>query len=118
MAAAVGSRAIGKESYELKISRTGWRHITNKSRKERVHLSLKLLPIARKILERSYDIKPIMLRSNETHTTWDSRTVHIGFRARVEIEGHERKVQVVLKWYKNIQYEKDKIWFYSVHIVK
>lgn len=109
---------INDKSYELKVSRTGWRHITNKSRKERVHLSLKLLPIARKILERT-DIRPIMLRSKEMHTRWNSRTDHIGFRARVEIEGHERKVQVVLKRYRNIEYKKEeKIWFYSVHIVK
>ena len=109
---------INDKQFDLKVSRTGWRHIINKSRKDRVPLSLKLLPIARKILERTNEIRPIILRSRETPTTWDSTTVHVGFRSRVEIEGFERKVQVVLKWYKNIQYNKEKIWFYSVHIIK
>lgn len=109
---------INKESYELNISRTGWRHITNRARKERVALSLRLLPVARKILEHSEQIRPVLLRVRETQTLWNSRTCHLGYRARVVIDGVERKVQVVLKWYNNLDYAKEKIWFYSVHIVK
>lgn len=107
----------GKE-HEILVSRTGWRHINDKRRKERVALSMRLLPIAQEILKQSKDIRTVILRSKELPTDWNSITEHIGFRARVQLDGVERKVQVVVKRYKNLDYKKEKFWFYSVHIVK
>ena len=112
------SISLNGRDCEIKVSRTGWRHINNKVRKERVVLSLKLLPIAQKILMRSKDINPVILRSRNLVTDWESFTQHIGYRARVQLDGVERKVQVVVKRYKNVKYNIEKFWFYSVHIVK
>ncbi len=109
---------IGGMEYPLNVSRTGWRHITNKARKERVALSLRLLPIAKIILERSEEIRPVVLRSRVLDTMWDSTTYHLGYRARVVLDGREQKVQVVVKIYRNLRNSKEKVWFYSVHIVK
>lgn len=109
--------SLGGKEFQLKVSRTGWRHITNHARKERVALSLRLLPIAKKILELSKDIKPVLLRSRVV-TFPNSEIIHYGFRARVLIDGRLEKVQVVIRKYKNLKYNKEKVWFYSVHIVK
>jgi hypothetical protein len=106
------------KNYHLNVSRTGWRHINNKARKERVSLSLRLLPIAKMILEQSKDIRPVVLRSRAVNTFGETKTQHLGYRARVFIDGYERKVQVVVKKYINLKYGKEKVWFYSVHIVK
>lgn len=100
------------------VSRIGWRHINNRKRKERVQISKKLLPIAKKIIEHSSEIEPVLLKSHYQNTLWDSLTMHIGYRARVVLDGEERKVQVVLKRYINKTKNKEKWWFYSVHIVK
>lgn len=102
----------------VKVSRIGWRHIKNKKRNDRVQLSKKLLPIAKKILEHSSEIQPVLLKSNYQGTLWESMTMHIGYRARINLEGEERKVQVVLKRYINKSRDIEKWWFYSVHIVK
>lgn len=109
----------GKE-YPVKISRTGWHHITNAKRKERVQISKRLLPIAMEILNQSQEIRPVELRTNYPNDalTWAATVEHIGYRARVRIENVERKVQVVLKRYRNITHNKEKWWFYSVHIVR
>lgn len=109
---------LGKKNLPLNVSRLGWRHITNKARKERVALSLRLLPIAKKILEMSKDIRPIVLRSRQDFTYWTSDSHHLGYRARVILDGREQKVQVVVKRYRNLRDNKEKFWFYSVHIVK
>lgn len=102
----------------VRISRTGWRHIKNRKRKERIQISKKLLPIAKKMLEHSSEIKPVLLKSQYQNTLWESLTMHIGYRARVKLDGVERKVQVVIKRYINKTKGKEKWWFYSVHIVK
>lgn len=109
---------IGGTTYPLNVSRLGWRHITDRARKDRVALSLRLLPIAKRILELSKEIRPVVLRSRELYTFWDSMTLHLGYRARVKIDGRMVKVQVVVKVYRNLRYNKEKIWLYSVHIVK
>ena len=109
---------IGKKAYPLQVSRMGWRHITDRARKDRVWLSLSLLPIAKKILEHSKDIRPVVLRSKDLYTFWHSMTQHLGFRARVMLDGREEKVQVVVKKYRNLRNDKEKVWLYSVHIVK
>lgn len=109
---------ISEKQYPLNVSRTGWRHITDKARKERVALSLRLLPIARKIMEQSKDIRPVVLRSRKLYTLWDSTMQHLGYRARVFLDGRAVKVQVVVKVYRNLSNNKEKVWFYSVHIVK
>ena len=109
---------IGRKEYPLQVSRMGWRHINDKSRKARVGLSLNLLPIAKKILEQSKDIRPVLLRSRDLYTFWKSEIYHYGYRARVMINGREEKVQVVVKRYRNLSYDKEQVWFYSVHIVK
>ena len=106
------------KSAPLKVSRLGWRHITNKARKERVALSLRLLPIAKKILEMSKDIRPVVLRTRQLFTYWTSDTQHLGYRARVVLDGREQKVQVVVKRYRNLKDNKEKFWFYSVHVIK
>lgn len=105
--------------YPVKISRTGWRHITNAKRKERVQISKRLLPIAKEILRMSQEIRPILLRADyPNETLWCSSVEHIGYRARVNIENVDRKVQVVLKRYRDYTHDIEKWWFYSVHIVK
>lgn len=109
---------INNNSYPLSVSRTGWRHIINKQRKDRVQLSLKLLPIAHKILEQAKDIRPVVLRTKKLFTFWDSSTIHLGYRARVLLDGKVQKVQVVVRLYENRRDIKKKIWFYSVHLVK
>lgn len=106
----------GKEC-QLIVSRKGWRHITNKARKDRVELSLKLLPIAKKILEQSENNRPIELRPKTVYKSKDYLVQHLGYRARVLINGSEKKVQVVVKRYRNLKKTKEKVWFYSVHIV-
>lgn len=109
---------IGGKEYPLHVTRIGWRHITNKARKDRVELSLRLLPIAKIILEKSKDIRPVLLRSRVLNTVPNSQILHFGFRARVKIKGEDEKVQVVVKRYKNLKNDAEKVWFYSVHIVK
>lgn len=109
---------IGDKYVSLKVSRMGWRHIKNRARKERVALSFKLLPIAKKILEHQKDIRPVVLRSRNFQTHWHSSTQHLGYRAKVILDGKEQKVQVVVKKYNNLEYGKEKVWLYSVHIVK
>lgn len=109
---------IGKQEYPLQVSRMGWRHINDKARKDRVELSLRLLPIAKKILEMSKDIRPVVLRSRSLFTFWKSDIQHLGYRARVMLNGREEKVQVVVKRYRNLRDNKEQVWFYSVHIVK
>ena len=109
---------IGGTQYAINVSRTGWRHITDRARKERVALSLKLLPIAKKILEQSNVIRPVVLRSRGMDTLWESTTHHLGYRARVQLDGREQKVQVVIKIYRNLRNNKEKVWFYSAHIIK
>ena len=96
----------------------GWRHITDKARKDRVGLSLCLLPIAKKILEMSKDIRPVVLRSRSLYTFWKSDIQHLGYRARVMLNEREEKVQVVVKRYRNLSYDKEKVWFYSVHVIR
>lgn len=108
---------FGKEC-QLIVSRKGWRHITNKARKDRVELSQKLLPIAKKILKLSERIRPIELRSRIVYKSKDYLVQHLGYRARVMIDGEVKKVQVVVKRYRNLKKSKEKVWFYSVHIVK
>jgi hypothetical protein len=102
----------------VKVSRTGWRHITYKGRKERVTLSKRLLPIAKKMLKQSGETKPILLRAYYPYTFWDAINQHLGLRARVKLDGMERKIQVVLKRYVNKRNNIEKFWFYSVHIIK
>lgn len=102
----------------LKVTRLGWRHIKNRARKERVALSLRLLPIAKKIIEQSENNRPIVLRSGKQTTYWDSSIQHLGFRAKVILDNKEQKVQVVVRKYMNLRDNKEKLWFYSVHIVK
>ena len=103
---------------QLIVSRKGWRHITNKARKDRVELSLKMLPIAKKILELSEKIRPVELRPRTVYKSKDYLVQHLGYRARAFIDGSMKKVQVVVKRYKNQKNNKEKVWFYSVHIVK
>lgn len=103
----------------VKLSRIGWRHITNKARKDRVRKSMCLLPIARKILELSKDIEPVVLKSDYGYKVGsDTFTMHLGYRARVIIDGKEEKVQVVLKRHVSRSHQVEKLWFYSVHIIK
>lgn len=109
----------GNRSIEIKVSRVGWRHITDKSRKDRVALSMKLLPIAKKVLEHPLSNNPVVLKSDYGYKQGaDTFTMHIGFRARVFLEDSEKKVQVVLKRHVCKRHGIEKIWFYSVHIIK
>ncbi len=104
---------IKGKSYPLNVSRTGWRHIINNQRKERVALSLRLLPIAKNILDHSQNIRPVVLRSRNLFTFWDSSTSHLGYRAKVVLDGKEQKVQVVVKVYENRRNDITKMWFYA-----
>lgn len=103
----------------VKVTRVGWRHITDKSRNGRVLISLKLLPIAKKILESSNIIEPVILKSKFGNAIKkDKYTINIGYRAKVNINNEMKKVQVVLKKHVCKKYNIEKYWFYSVHIVK
>lgn len=110
--------SLYRKECKLIVSRKGWRHIINKARKDRVELSLKLLPIAKKILELSERIRPVELRPKTVNESKVFIVQHLGYRARVVIGGNEKKVQVVVKRYKNLKNNNEKVWFYSVHIVK
>lgn len=102
-------KALGQE---IIISRTGWRHITLSRRgKERRTISLRLLGVAKQIIE---EVDGFYLLTQEEDS--NQTTQKLGIRAIVESKNFGNQVvQVVILrrvWKKS---KKSKWWFYSIH---
>ena len=110
------TRVFWEKRYRIiKINRTGWRHINNYKRgRERVFTSLRLLPLAKQIIE-IRDIRPVLL--NEKVINHNLTRQHFGLRCQVMIGDQIKKVQVVLIRMHD-EAKKDKWRFYSIHEVK
>lgn len=101
------------------VTRIGWRHINSYKRGlERRNISLKLLRIARRIIEDATIRNIVMLRHYQRGKY--AELFYYGIRTRVNMgNGKIEKVQVVLRRWRNQGPKNiDKWWFYSVHIIK
>lgn len=99
-------------SQEIRVSRTGWRHILlNRRGKERRIISLKLLGVAKQILAQVE--KYYLLSQKEDYYSVEQK---YGLRAIVkdQFQG-ESVVQVIILRRMNKKNKKSKWWFYSVH---
>jgi len=95
----------------IRISKTGWSHITESRRgKPRRTMSLKLLAIAKQIIEKANEA--ILLNQSED---WFELEQKYGLRASINSAQGSNVVQVVLLRRKNTNNVKGTWWFYSVH---
>ncbi|MDO1501681.1 DUF4365 domain-containing protein [Winogradskyella maritima] len=95
----------------IRISKTGWNHITASRRgKERRVNSFRLLGVAKQIIEEAE--KAILIDQNKW---WFELEQKYGLRARIETAQGQSIVQVVLLRRKSVNKEKGTWWFYSVH---
>jgi len=103
-------KALNNEN--IIISRTGWNHITHKSRgRERRNISLKLLGAGKQIIE-EVD-KYYLLQQVEKIDYIEQK---IGIRGNVVTKNEGKKtIQVVLLRRFNKSKNYDKYWFYSIH---
>lgn len=103
--------------FEIKKTRTGWRHINYYGRgRTRTFNSLRLLSIAERIIQ-DQNVFPVIL--NEEQSSINGLIIKIGLRARVQIDTTTQlKVQVVLLRKTNQVKGIDEIRFFSVHIIK
>ena len=98
---------------EIRVSKTGWNHILSSKRsKERRVNSLKLLGVAKQIIECN-EANYILLNQFESHNILEQK---FGIRVRYydKFIG-EQVVQVVVLRRLNIKNQSEKLWFYSVH---
>lgn len=101
----------------INVTRIGWRHINSKRRGiDRINNSLKLLSVAFRVIA-SGNHRVIFLREKMTGTK-QCRDLYYAIRFRLNIQNNILKVQVVLRQWINPQKNINKVWFYSVHIVK
>lgn len=104
-------KALNKE---IRVSKTGWNHIlsSNRGRERRIN-SLKLLGVAKQIINEVEKDKYFLLNQNETIFEVEQK---LGLRARYIDKQHgEQVVQVILLRKLNPKNRREKIWFYSVH---
>ena len=95
----------------IRISKTGWNHITESRRgKPRRTMSLKLLALAKQIIEEADE--PILLTQTEN---WFELEQKYGLRANISTAQGNNIVQVVLLRRKYNNNEKGTWWFLSVH---
>lgn len=95
----------------IRISKTGWNHITASRRgKERRVNSFRLLGVAKQIIEEAD--QPILLNQNEWINELEQK---YGLRANVKTAQGNNVVQVILLRRKSLRTDKDTWWFYSVH---
>lgn len=102
------------------FTRIGWRHINKYNRGvERKHLSLALLPCAKRIIEEATNENLVLLRHFRVGAY--AELFYYGIRVRADLgNGKIEKLQVVLRRWRNKNPKKniDKWWFYSVHRIK
>lgn len=102
--------------HNVKVNRTGWRHVKNYRRgMKRVNTALKLLPLAKQIIE-TPGIRPVLLNSKTVGHDVERR--HYGLRCRVSLGEQILKVQVVLIRMHYYSKKEDRWRFYSLHVVK
>jgi hypothetical protein len=94
------------------ISRTGWNHITDKSRgKDRRNISLKLLGVGKQIIEEVE--KYFLLQQIDTGNFIEQK---LGLRGIVKTKSDgEKVIQVVILRRFNKSTNYNKYWFYSIH---
>lgn len=94
------------------ISRTGWNHITNKSRgKQRRIISLKLLGAAKQIIE---EVEKYYLLQQVEKIEFIEQKIGIRGSIQTKKEG-EMNLQVIILRRFNKSKNYDKYWFYSIH---
>lgn len=99
---------------DIRVSKTGWNHIlsSNRGRERRIN-SLRLLGVAKQIINEVEKDKYFLLNQNETVSEIEQK---FGIRARyIDKQLGEQVVQVILLRKLNPDSRKEKIWFYSVH---
>ncbi|RZJ48473.1 MAG: DUF4365 domain-containing protein [Flavobacterium sp.] len=103
-------QSLGKE---IIVSKTGWNHILSAKRsKERRGNSLKLLGVARQIIQCD-DAKFYLLNQSESLDILEQK---FGIRARYKDKFlGEQVVQVIILRKLNLKNQKEKLWFYSIH---
>lgn len=101
---------------KVHVTRIGWRHINKGSRQiGRRANSLKLISIARKIIEENgTKLIPLQERTPSQNT----KEIKYGLRSRINIDNQALKVQVVIRRWVNVTKNIDKYWFYSVHLIR
>lgn len=99
---------------DIRVSKTGWNHILSSHRgKERRINSLKLLGVAKQIIEEVEEGKYYILNQKETLFEIEQK---IGIRARYYVKTFgDQLVQVIINRKMNKINKKEKLWFYSVH---
>ncbi|HLF50936.1 DUF4365 domain-containing protein [Flavobacterium sp.] len=103
-------KALGGE--KIIISRTGWNHITNKSRgRERRNISLKLLGAAKQVIE---EVEKYYLLQQVPNGEYLEQKIGIRGIVKTKNEG-DKIIQVVILRKYNESKDYDKYWFYSVH---
>jgi hypothetical protein len=103
-------KALNNEN--IIISRTGWNHITNKSRgKLRRIISLKLLGAAKQIIE---EVEKYYLLQQVEKIDFIEQKIGIRGSIQTKKEG-EMNLQVIILRRFNKSKNYDKYWFYSIH---
>ncbi|MFD1631023.1 DUF4365 domain-containing protein [Pseudopedobacter beijingensis] len=98
----------------IRVSKTGWNHILSSKRgRERRVNSLKLLGVAKQIINEVEKNKFFLLNQTETIDEIEQK---IGIRARyTDKQQGEQVVQVIILRKLNPKSKNEKFWFYSVH---
>lgn len=98
----------------IRVSRTGWNHILSSKRgRERRVNSLRLLGVAKQIINEVEEGRYFLLNQNETLLELEQK---LGIRARyIDKTIGEQVVQVIIQRKMNKLNRKEKLWFYSVH---
>lgn len=98
----------------IRVSKTGWNHILSSNRgKERRLNSLRLLGVAKQMINEIEEGKYFLLNQNETLSELEQK---FGIRARyIDKTIGEQVVQVIVLRKMNKLNRREKLWFYSVH---
>ena len=112
-----GERHI--KNVPLIVSNMGWHHINKGSRGAGlIQTSLRLLSVVRNIL--SEEISPIEIRRG--YTGIKASEIFYAVRRLVHVDNKDYKVQIILRRWVNAEKAnpalRDRLWFYSVHIIK
>ena len=94
------------------ISRTGWNHITNKSRgRERRNISLKLLGAAKQIIE---EVDKYYLLQQLDNKDFIEQKIGLRGILKTKNEGEKEIQDIIMRRFDKIK-NQDKYWFYSIH---
>jgi hypothetical protein len=98
----------------IRVSKTGWSHILSSKRGiERRTNSLKLLGVAKQIINEVEEDKYFLLNQTENFLELEQK---FGIRARyIDKQLGEQVIQVIILRKMNTDNRKEKLWFYSVH---